>query len=155
MKQPMTPEELEKYIDGVLRSLPDQPAPRTLEARVCAAIEARAAIPWWHKSWSFWPQPVRALFILLCGVVAAFGVAGGARVPSVVDASRLTHAFAPMLALIRPLVGLGRGLVDFITVIGRSIPVWWLYGAAAFVAGLYAMLVGVGAAAYRTLWANR
>jgi hypothetical protein len=46
-------------------------------------------------------------------------------------------------------------LADIIALIGRDIPAWWLYGAAAFVAGLYAMLVGVGAAAYRTLWTNR
>jgi hypothetical protein len=155
MKDPMTPEELEKHIHRTLRSQPDRVAPASLEMRVLAALEARAAIPWWHKSWSYWPQWVRALFVLFCGAVAALMVVGGAGLPAGVDAAQLNHVFAPVLSLIRPVIGLGRGLVDIIALLGRNIPTWWLYGAAAFVAGLYIMLVGVGAAAYRTLWSNR
>jgi hypothetical protein len=155
MKNFMTPDELEKYIHRTLRSLPDRRAPDTLEARVLAALEARAAIPWWHKSWSYWPQSVRALFIVFCGAVATLVVAGGSGVPTDLDGAQLNHVFAPVVGFIRPLIGLGRGLVDIIAVVGRNIPAWWLYGAAAFVASLYIMLVGVGAAAYRTLWTNR
>jgi hypothetical protein len=155
MKDPMTPDELEKYIDRTLRSLPDRRAPATLEARVRSALEARAAIPWWHKSWSYWPQWVRAFFILFCGAVAALVVVGGAGLPAGLDAARLNHALAPMMGVIRPVIGLGRGFVAIVALLGRNIPAWWLYGAAAFVASLYVMLVGVGAAAYRTLWNNR
>ena len=155
MKNPMTPDELEQYIDRTLHSMPDRRAPATLEARVLAALEARAAIPWWHKSWSYWPQWVRALFILFCGAVAALVVVGGAGLPAGVEAARLNQALAPVLSLIHPVIGLGRGFVDIVTLFGRNIPAWWFYGAAAFVAGLYVMLVGVGAAAYRTLWSNR
>jgi hypothetical protein len=53
------------------------------------------------------------------------------------------------------IVALVRGFGDFIALVGRSIPTLWIYGAIAFVAGLYAMLFGLGAAAYRTLWAHR
>ena len=74
MKDRMTPDELEKFIHRTLRSLPDRRAPATLEARVAAALEARAAIPWWHKSWTYWPQWVRALFVLFCGGLAALVV---------------------------------------------------------------------------------
>jgi len=155
MKDPMTPDELEKFIHRTLRSLPDRRAPAALETRVLAAIEARAAIPWWHKSWNWWPQWVRALFVLFCGAVAALVVVGAAGLPASFDTAQLNHAFAPVLSMIRPLVGLGRGFADIVAVIGRNIPTLWLYGAAAFVAGLYVMLVGVGAAAYRTLWTNR
>lgn len=155
MNNHMTPDELEKFIHRTLRSLPDRRAPATLEARVLAAIETRAAIPWWHKSWSYWPQWVRALFVLFCGGLTALVVLGGAGLPTGVDTAQLSRAFAPMLSLVRPAIGLGRGLADVIALIGRSIPTWWFYGAAAFVAGLYVMLVGVGAAAYRTLWVNR
>jgi len=151
----MSPDELEKYIDRMLHSLPDMRAPRTLEARVRAAIEARAAIPWWHKSWSNWPQSVRAFFILICGAAAVLLVAAGAGLPTTVDGAQLGHVFAPVAAFTRPLVGLGRGLGDIIAAVARSLPVWWLYGAAAIVVSLYVMLVGVGAAAYRTLWTSR
>jgi hypothetical protein len=53
------------------------------------------------------------------------------------------------------IVALVRGVADFIALVGRNIPTLWLYGAVAFVAGLYAMLFGLGATAYRTLWAHR
>jgi hypothetical protein len=155
MKDPMTPDELEKFIHRTLRSLPDRHAPATLEARVLAALEVRAAIPWWHKSWSYWPQWVRALFVLFSGALAALVVLGGAGLPTGVDTTQLNHTFAPVLSVIRPVISLGRGLADILALIGREIPAWWFYGAAAFVAGLYVMLVGVGAAAYRTLWSNR
>jgi hypothetical protein len=36
----------------------------------------------------------------------------------------------------------------------RHIPALWLYGTIVLFAGVYAMLVGLGAAAYRTLWAH-
>ena len=155
MKDRMNPDELEKLIHRTLRSLPGRNAPDTLEARVLAALESRAAIPWWHKSWAYWPQWVRALFVLFCGAVAALVIVGGAGLPAGVDAARLNQVLAPALSLIRPVIGLGRGLVDIVALLGRNIPAWWFYGAAAFVAGLYVMLVGVGAAAYRTLWSNR
>ncbi len=155
MKDHMTPDELEKFIHRTLRFLPDRHAPATLEARVRAALEARAAIPWWHKSWSYWPQWVRALFILCCGTLAGLVVLGGAGLPTGAETAQLNHALTPVLSLIRPVISLGRGLADIIALIGRDIPAWWFYGAAAFVASLYVMLVGVGAAAYRTLWSNR
>ena len=56
----MTPEELEEFIHRELCGLPVRPAPSTLEARVLAAIEHRARIAWYHKSWSYWPAAVRA-----------------------------------------------------------------------------------------------
>src|SRR6185369_1483903 len=56
-------ERLEQAIHRELRSLPPRRAPRTLEARVLAEIQRRATIAWYHKSWSYWPAPVRAAFI--------------------------------------------------------------------------------------------
>jgi len=155
MKNNLTPDELEQFIHRTLRSLPDRHAPATLEARVRAAIEARAAIPWWHKSWSYWPASVRALFVVFCGCLAAVVVVVGAGLPTTVDPAQVNQAFAPLLSRIHPLISLGRSLGDVVAVFARSIPTWWLYGAAAFVASLYLMLVGVGAAAYRTLWSSR
>ena len=69
---PMTPEELEKFIHENLRSLPSRRAPRTLESRVLAALEHQAMIPWYHRSWSHWPAAMRAGFLIVAlGVAAA------------------------------------------------------------------------------------
>src|ERR1035437_8448140 len=69
----MTSEELEEFIHRELPGLPARHAPSTLEARVLAAIEHRATIAWYHKSWSYWPAAVRAVFLAV-----ATGVAGAA-----------------------------------------------------------------------------
>ncbi len=151
----MTPEQLEKMVHSALRALPDRRAPATLEARVRAAIEMRAAIPWWHQSWSHWPQGVRAAFLGFCGGLAGLLVFAGIYVQAGFDSAQFHGAVAPALALADRLLNIGRGVGGIITLVARSIPTWWLYGAIAFVAGLYAMLFGLAATAYRILWTPR
>src|SRR4051812_35929086 len=55
---------IERLIDSILREQPPRSAPRTLQARVCAEIERRAALPWWHHSFLYWPLAARVAFIL-------------------------------------------------------------------------------------------
>jgi hypothetical protein len=150
----MTPEQIEKMVHTALRSLPDRRAPASLEARVHAALEARANILWWHKSWSYWPQAVRAAFLVLGGGVAAAMVFAGFYFQAGADSAALNHALAPVLTLGGQVAGVVRGIGDFFALVMRHIPALWLYGTIVLFAGVYAMLVGLGAAAYRTLWAH-
>jgi len=151
----LNPEQLEKMVHAALRTLPDRHAPASLEARVLAAVEARAAIPWWHKSWSYWPQWVRAVFLVFCAGLAGLLVYTGVYIQTGFDAAQTSGTLAPMLAFANRVLGIGRGLADFVMLVARHVPSLWIYGAIAFVAGLYAMLLGLGAAAYRTLWVHR
>lgn len=151
----LTPEQLEKMVHTALRSLPDRRAPAALEARVLAAMERRALIPWWHRSWSYWPLAVRAAFVVFCGAVAGGLVLATLYVQAGVDSTSFQHAVAPALAFADGAVAVGRWLTDFGALLVRQIPAWWLYAAVAFVAGLYALLFGLGATAYRTLWSHR
>jgi hypothetical protein len=64
-------ERFEIEIDRELRALPDLPAPSTLAPRVMAAIERRAAAPWFARSWPEWPVAARAASFLL--LAALFG----------------------------------------------------------------------------------
>lgn len=153
--KPMNPEETERLVHSALRSLPNRRAPATLEARVLAALEMRARIPWWHQSWSYWPQWVRAVFLVFCGSLAGVFVLGGLYIHAGFDATPVSNTLAPVASFIEQLRIVGRAGADVLAVVGRNIPMWWIYGAVAFVAALYAMLFGLGAAAYRTLWANR
>lgn len=155
MNRRLNPIELEKFIDQTLRSLPNRRAPGTLEARVLAEIERRATVPWWHKSWSYWPSSVRALFLMVCGALAGLLILAGIYLEVGLDSAQVNGALAPVLAVGSRLLSVGRGCVDFLALVVRHIPAWWLYGAVGFVAGLYVMLFGLGAAAYRTLWARR
>jgi hypothetical protein len=151
----LTPEQLEKMVHDALRSLPDRRAPAALEARVWAALERRAAIPWWHRSWGYWPLGVRAAFVVFCGAVAAGLVLASLYVPAGFDSAPFHHVAAPVLGLIDGALGVGRWLAAFGALLVRQIPALWLYAALAFVAALYAMLFGLGATAYRTLWSHR
>jgi hypothetical protein len=145
----MTPQDeqkLEQLVHQALRDLPARRAPRTLEMRVLAAIEQQAALPWWRKSFQHWPVPVRIAFVFVSAAIVAglYRVVGGAE----------TSLF-PQFRWVDTLVSLGTSVVDFSQAVLRSIPPLWLYGGLAFVATLYAALFGLGAAAYRALYATR
>jgi len=54
----MNPEyekQLEARIDRELKELGELPAPRAFASRVLGAIERRAALPWYRRSWQTWP----------------------------------------------------------------------------------------------------
>lgn len=146
------PEELEKLIHRTLRSLPDRRAPRSLEQRVMAAIEARQALPWWRQSFAHWPQAAKAAFLLLTGAFAALLVTMVFRAGAEVGTSSPWTSALGTLAHAKMVLG---SISDAGAAIMRSIPTLWLYGGLAFMAVMYATLVGLGATAYRTLFNNR
>lgn len=144
------PEQLERQIQRTLRSLPDRRAPRTLEARVLAAIAARQALPWWRQSFRQWPTAARAGFVgstfALLLTLTLLTMGGLPAVSALAD---------PWLA---PLQGVRTALGSVAEVgllIWQRIPTIWLYGALAGFGALYAALFGLGATAYRTLVLNR
>lgn len=64
--------QLEAAIDRELKGLPELPAPPTLASRVMAAIEARARVPWYRRSWQTWPVALQATAMAV--LVGFFGV---------------------------------------------------------------------------------
>lgn len=148
----LSPAQLESLVDRELRALPLHRAPRTLEARVFAAIEARNSIPWWHKSWSYWPTGVKAVFAAVATVfagtlvAACYALMGGADMASV--ATQAGERLSVFVRIYHAAVWVS----DLLSYLVSSIPPLWLYGGLAFVATMYATLFGLGAAAYRTLY---
>lgn len=141
---------LEQWTTQVLRGLPERRAPLSLEARVMAQIGERAARPWWQLSFMDWPVAVRLLFLSGCtatGVLAARAfhwLFGGLASSASVLHSELEPAAASVKAT-----------ANVFTSIAHNIPAGWVYGALAVVIVLYAGLFGIGAVAYRTLYASR
>jgi hypothetical protein len=72
----MDPFELERLIDRELKQLPAPSAPRTLLPRVRAAVEQRAARPWYLRAWFTWPGPVQAVFGAMLVAIVAAGALG-------------------------------------------------------------------------------
>ena len=151
----MTPEELEKFIHRELRGLPVRPAPSTLEARVLAALEHRAAIAWYHKSWSYWPATVRALFLVVATGVAGAAIAAFYLVMQGAQPGLAWQEFSGRFQVLSHLYGAAVWTVNFAGQMIGSIPSVWLYAGLAAVASLYLTFIGLGAATYRVLYRNQ
>ena len=150
----MTPEEVEKFIHRELRGLPVRPAPSTLEARVMAALEHRAAIAWYHKSWSYWPATVRALFLVVATGVAGAAIAAFYLFLQGAQLGLAWQEFSGRFQVLSLLYGAAVWTVNFLGQMIGSIPSLWVYVGLATVTSLYVTFIGLGAATYRVLYRN-
>lgn len=152
MHRQMTPEELEQFIHRGLRSLPPRRAPRSLEARVLAAIEHRATVAWYHRSWSYWPAAARAAFLAVATGVTGAAVAAFYLMTQGVDTGLVAREAGRRFEGLSRLYNAGVWTADFVSYIVGGIPAPWLYGGIATFVALYVAFFGLGAAAYRTLY---
>lgn len=148
---PESEQNLERFVHQALRDLPARRAPRSLESRVLAELERRAAQPWWRKSFAYWPLAARGAFLVVSAAFAAalVWVFAGVDPTHAIDAVKADFTW---VATIRAIAG---STIDFATIVIRGISPVWIYGTIATIVGLYAALFGIGTAAYRTLYANR
>lgn len=146
-------ETLQHLLDRTLQELPLRRAPATLEARVFNELERRAALPWWRRSFMHWPVPARIAFLVICGTLAALVLFGGAA--AVAGLRSLLESGAPSLSWARHIGVLMMSAGNLAALLARSLPVTWLYQVIAVCAVLYAVLFGLGAAVYRTLYLHQ
>jgi hypothetical protein len=151
MKDP----NLESFIHRTLRSLPDRPAPRSLEARVLAAIEARSSLPWWKQSFAQWPIAARCIFLLFSAGLIKLAVMATVWAVGGFQASEFAHAFSTTISWFEAIRGAVRGTAESFSILFRNIPRLWLYCGLLVIGGAYAMLFSLGATAYRALFSNR
>jgi hypothetical protein len=137
-------------LDQVLRELPLRHAPATLESRVFRELERRAALPWWYRGFTSWPLAARAAFVALCCGIIGFTFLDGSWATA--GARLLYGAGALAISWIHPAVAAVAWAGEFSALLVRVVPPVWLYGAIAAGTMLYAALLGLGAAAYRTLY---
>jgi predicted anti-sigma-YlaC factor YlaD len=141
---------LEGLVDRALHDLPVRRAPATLESRVLAELERRAALPWWRRSFAHWPLPARTGFLVICIALIGFAFVGGATamdgLRSLSDSGALSLSWAREAAVLMASAG------NLIALLTRAVPPSLLYGGLAVCAALYAALFGLGAAVYRTLY---
>ena len=150
----MTPEELEQFIHQQLRGLPARRAPRSLESRVLAALEQQAMIPWYHKSWSYWPAAVRAGFLACATGIAGAAIIAFYLMTQGVDTSAVVAQAGERLSLFTQIYHVATWIADLGVQVCSRIPLIWLYGGLATIAALYAAFFGLGAVAYRALYRN-
>lgn len=149
MQSALPPEDpLEQLIAKTLREQPPRRAPANMESRVLAAIELRTARSWWHKDFGRWPLAARAMFIVLCMVLGKFAIDVSMRLMADADPAGIAAELASLVVWMKMLVIGATSLV-------RSIPSAWVYAGATILGAMYALLFGLSAVAYRTLYANR
>jgi hypothetical protein len=69
--------QLEGEIGRELKRLPELTAPVSLADRVMTALEQRASLRWYHRSWQTWPVAIQAVsFLALLCLFGAICFAG-------------------------------------------------------------------------------
>jgi hypothetical protein len=148
-------EKLERLMHRTLRDLPPRRAPDSLEQRVRAEIERRAARPWWRKAFVHWPVAALAGFVALCTGIVIFAFMGGVRIMGGFDAAPFQESLAQPFSWMESGLAIVRAMTRFVEIILRNIPPLFLYGGLVFFAAMYAVLFGLGAAAYKALHGPR
>ncbi len=150
-----SPEKLEAFVQRTLRDLPPRRAPRSLEPRVLAELSRRAAQPWWRKSFVHWPLPARATFLVASAACVKLVLMAAVWVMAGVDAAGWQEAMAQPLTWWESGRAVFSACTGFVDIMFRNIPALWLYGGLAFIATMYAAILGLGAAALKALQAQR
>jgi hypothetical protein len=132
----------EELLDRTVRELPVRRAPATLESRVLGELQRRAALPWWRRSFAHWPLLARAVFVAICGASIRLAFLGGTTAAAGINSLSWAHQIGTLAASGRNLAAL----------LAHTTPPAWTYEGIAVCAVLYAILFGLGAAAYRMLY---
>ena len=148
----LTPEQLEQKIHAVLREQPLRRAPFSLESRVLGEIARRQALPWWHKSFAYWPTPVRIAFVVVGAALVAGALLGSMHLAGLLSAQTFAPVIQPLVNASVTLRAAGSALGELARPLLPSISNQWLYIALAVIGASYALLLGIGATAYRVLW---
>jgi uncharacterized protein YggT (Ycf19 family) len=125
-------------------------APATLESRVFAELQRRAALPWWRSSFANWPAMARVAFVLICASLVVAMLLGG--ISAFVEVRSFGEIEALLLSWTQPLTAVLSSAGGLTALLVRVIPPFWLYGGLAFGVLMYVLLFGLGAAAYCTLY---
>lgn len=145
--------ELERLTQAKLGQLPDLEAPPTLIPRILAAIEARAQIPWWQRTWLEWPRPyqlVSAVFMIFSALVLAWAMDS---MRGSLPALTLSIWLAEQWATIQSIASVLNSLANSMILVGKSLlsqPIFWI--CLAFTGFMYLSIVGMSAVCLRLVF---
>ncbi len=143
--------DLERFVTDLARSQPPRRAPVSLETRVLARLASReSSLAWWRKGFTDWPLAARIVFLIASGGAIKLAISGAMWITGLFGSQ--DFAGAEMLHRSAEAVSATASVGDAVL---HAIPPTWLYGAVALAFALYAVLFGLGAVAYRTLYVER
>jgi hypothetical protein len=138
-----------QLLDRLLRDLPPRAAPRTLESRVLSELRRRSCLPRWRRGFTSWSIPIRAAFVAICGAIIAFTLVGSW---ATVGVRILSWVGTVAMSWIQPAVSAAALAGTLPAELVLVIPSAWRHGVLIAAAVLYAVLFGLGAAAYQMLY---
>jgi hypothetical protein len=145
-----TDDDLARSLGRMLHELPLRSAPATLEVRVQTELQRRAALGWWRRGFSQWPLLARAAFLVISAALIRLALLGGAVADAGVRSLHQSGLLSPSWA--HDAGVLAATAADLITLLARAVPPAWAYAGIAAGAMLYAVLFGLGALLYRTVY---
>ena len=148
-------QKLEAMIDRELKGLPEISAPPALVRRVTAALGERVHVPWYRKSWLFWPGPVRAVslaFLLAVFAGLCFAAWHFSHVATMTaSADKITQSFSGATSLWEAALTVLSALNLVVKQAGTGVIVGVLVG----IGLIYSMMVGLGTCYFRLAIARR
>ncbi|MCW5557195.1 MAG: hypothetical protein KIT22_05100 [Verrucomicrobiae bacterium] len=148
---PEPQDPLARWADGILRQLPDRPAPAGLAERILQAVARHRALPWHRRPWTQWPAGLQVLAgLMAAGVLAAMWwlllpEADAMTRSAAQAASSRLDALGPWSAV----VSLVQSLANALILVLRGLNPWMLAAGAGFLAILWTTTLGLSTACWR------
>ena len=118
-------------------------------------IARRQALPWWQRSFVYWPNSVRLAFLVVASGIARAVLLFSMQLLGLVSADAITQMVEPVRGAWNTLRVAGSTIGGLVAPNMPELNANYLYAGLAIVGGADAVMLGLGATAYRVLWQNR
>ena len=147
--------QLEAAISRELKALPELSAPGALASRVMAAIEQRARVPWYRRSWQTWPAALQAASLVV--LLALFGglCLGGWQLSQTGAATLALHRAGEWYSGLGVIGNIFNALANAAVLVVKKLGTGFLVACLVVMGTGYAMCIGAGTVYYRLAFAKR
>jgi len=147
--------QLEAAISRELKALPELAAPTALASRIMAAIEQRAQVPWYRRSWQTWSVVLQAVSLVV--LLALFGglCLGGWQLSQTGTATLALHRAGEWVSGFGVIQNTFNVLVNAAVVVVKKIGTRFVVTCLVAVGTGYAMCIGAGTVYFRLAFAKR
>jgi hypothetical protein len=141
--------KLARLLQQEISRLPLIEAPSSLLPRVMAAVQARARLPWWKRSWLSWPWSCRIVFLLI-SLVLAWGCASGLGfIGEAGSLESVRGSLSGEFSFLRPIWEVAHALGNALVLVFRSGGQVLIWTTCLTLAVIYVTSVGLGTLCYR------
>jgi hypothetical protein len=147
--------QLEAAIGRELKALPELAAPTALASRVMAAIEQRARVPWYRRSWQTWPVALQAAVLVV--LLALFGglCLGGWELSQTGTVTLTLHRAGEWLSGLNVIGNTFHVLVNAALLAVKKLGTGFIVACLIAAGVCYAMCIGAGTVYYRLAFSKR